>query len=178
MRILILCFLFVSVGFQTPNVDKDVPAKNKEFIKFLEKHGKEIAPTYNEVNCVQFMNKSLKRFLISVPRETCQRMYISHNIETINKLIASNDTTIISGVCAALVDANLARWIKPEDAKQGDIIQYWSTSGFTNGHCGIIYGEDSNGFILYGSHPDSKGFGKMNMLNKSIEMKVFIVRLK
>jgi hypothetical protein len=156
----------------------NIPAKNAEFISYLEKHGKNLAPTYESANCVEFLDKVLTNFS-KIDEKTSERIYINYDIRTVERLLVRGDSTIVSGVCWALVSCNKAHWIKPKDAKVGDIIQYWSTDGFTNGHCGVICGEDETGYLLYSSHQDSEGFGVMQVKNKTVykNMKLFIVRL-
>ncbi len=170
--IIFLCsFTFVN------DVKLNIPVKNKDFSNFVEKNGKRIAPTYKSVNCVQFMDKLLIEYL-KIPKSVSDKIYIKKDISEVERLLKNSDTAIVSGVCSALVKGGYAKWVNPENIKRGDIIQYWSTDGFINGHCGIIYDEDKDGYILQGSHPDCKGFGLMNALNKHMKMKIFVVRLK
>jgi len=171
--ILILSLFLSSYTIQFQNI----PSINKMFIKYVEENGKRIAPSYKETNCVRFMDVLLTE-LFEIDDLTSKSIYINYDEKYIKKML-KRDSSAVSGVCFALVNCNHAEWVSPENAKPGDIIQYWSTTGFLHGHCGIIYGEDQNGFVLLSSHPDSQGFGKMSVNNKlDKNMIMFIVRLK
>ncbi len=191
MKLLILLSFFIFSDAQTGNhsrrsqtikhsINKDIPAKNKEFINYIIQNGKQIAPSYETANCVQFMDKIITNYIPNVIDDMLsERIYIKEEISHVEKLLKRGDSLYVSGVCGALISCNQATWVKPEDAKRGDIIQYWTMDGFLNGHCGILYDEDKDGYVLLSSHHDSNGYGKMNMRNKHYKnIKIFIVRLK
>jgi hypothetical protein len=180
MKQFILILLSVLlVSFTTVyDLSKGIPDRNIEFLTYLQKNGKRIAPTYQKANCVQFMDILLHEYAF-IDEKTSERIYIKQDMLTIQKLLSRGDSTVVSGVCWALVETGKATWIKPENAKRGDIVQYWSTDGFINGHCGVLYDTDENGYVLLSSHPDSQGYGKMSVNNKNLSnFTLFIVRLK
>jgi hypothetical protein len=174
MKLLFLLFpLFILL-----DVDKDVPKRNLEFIKYLEHRGATLAPNYSKANCVEFLDHVLTEY-INIDEKTSDRIYIKQDILNIEKLLKRGDSTIVAGVCWALVASGKAEWVKQRDVKRGDLVQYWNTDSFINGHCGVVYDEDNKGYILLSSHPDSKGYGKMNVNNKlSNNFIFFFVRLK
>lgn len=179
MRILLAVSLVSTMFVCQSSINNDVPPKNQDFIKYLEENGKSVAPTYQTANCVQFMDKILTSYS-NIDEKTSERIYIKCDIEQVKKYLQRGDSTVVSGVCWALVASGKAKWIARKDAKIGDIVQYWSTDyGMINGHCGVICGEDSTGYLLYSSHQDSKGFGIMQVKNKTTfpNTKFFIVRL-
>jgi len=171
MKINILLIILVLFSF--------TPDKNQDFYNFCQKNGKSISPTYQTRNCVQFMDKVLKDYLHIDNKELTKIIYIKYDIKTVEKSIKNKDTSIIGGVSYGLVKFNYANYVKLKDIKKGDIVQYWSTVGFTNGHCGIFEGYDKFGnILLIGSHQDSKGFGVMNTYSKNFNIHFYICRLK
>lgn len=177
MKKYIILFIVISAFSFINDVERNIPNKNIKFIKFIEHNGKTIAPSYKKANCVQFMDELLKQY-IDINKSTSKRIYINIDMNRVETLINKNDSTIVAGVCWALVTSKKAKWINPSEVKRGDIVQYWSSEGFINGHCGIIYSEDKDGYIIYSSHPDSKGFGKINVMNKTMKnVKFYFVRL-
>lgn len=184
MKYLLLFLIITLSSFSVKNgVTQDIPVKNLEFIKYVESHGRTIAPSYAKTNCVQFMDQILMGYT-HIDDITSKRIYINQEMSFIKKLLEHNDSTIVAGVCWALLASGKAFFVDPngvgeKGVKKGDIIQYWQTDGFINGHCGIIYDETPEGYVLLSSHPDSHGYGKMNMYNKKMSgFKIFIVRLK
>lgn len=180
MKIFLVASLLSSMVICRSSIYNDVPLKNTQLLEYLEKNGKSLAPTYEKANCVEFLDKVLTSFS-KIDEKTSERIYINYDLKRVEKLLLRGDSTIVSGVCWALISCNKARWVSPSDVKVGDIVQYWSTDmGFTNGHCGVICGEDKTGYLLYSSHQDSKGFGVMQVKNKTLypNTKFFIVRLK
>jgi hypothetical protein len=175
MKYFLILFSLCSTLLLGNNIIQQSPKSS--FIDFVEQQGKTLAPSYEKRNCVQFMDAILKEYL-NINKNTSERIYIKHDLEFLKKLYYKGDTAIISGVCAALVDCHKADWVSLKDIKRGDVIQYWTDNGFFNGHCGIYWDADMSGnFLLKGSHPDSHGYGVMNMYNKNFKMKIFCVRL-
>jgi hypothetical protein len=153
-------------------------AYSNSFYDFCQKYGKMIAPSYEKSNCVQFMDQALKKFLgISDPILT-KHIYINHPLEKIQAALKNNDVSVLGGVCYGLTCKKLASWVELNTVQKGDIVQYWSTDGFINGHCGIFHEFDSNGnMILIGSHGDSHGYGYMNVYNTTMKCQFYICRL-
>jgi hypothetical protein len=153
--------------------------KGSEFLDYCQIHGKAIAPTYQKSNCVHFMDKVLQGFLNINNPELSNIIYVKYTIPEIEKALKSNDTAVVGGVAYGLVKFGYAGYVKLKDIKKGDIVQYWSTDGYTNGHCGIFTEYDKSGnMMLIGSHQDSKGYGVMNTYSKNFKMYFYICRLK
>ena len=170
-------FIFIVILILTSS--KSVEDKGLKFLDYCQIHGKSIAPTYQKSNCVQFMNKALQGFLNINNPELSNIIYVKYTIPEIEKALKAKDTSIVGGVSFGLVKYGYAKFVDVKNIKQGDIVQYWSTDGFTNGHCGIFTEYDKSGnMLLIGSHPDSKGFGVMNTYSKNFKMTFYICRLK
>lgn len=163
----LILFLLTTLGY------------GQSFYDFCQVHGRTIAPSYEKVNCVQFMDLALRQYLRIQDPILSKYIYINYSKEVIEKAIIDKNTSILGGVSYGLVKGGYAEWVELKDIKQGDIVQYWSTDGFINGHCGIFEGYDKFGnFILVGSHGDSQGYGLMNCYNTSIKCQFYICRLK
>ncbi|MEZ5964213.1 MAG: hypothetical protein R3F56_10245 [Planctomycetota bacterium] len=71
------------------------------------------------------------------------------------KLVAEGDRKI-RGVVTALVDAGLGKAVEPEDARAGDLVQYWyhAKGDAKNwlGHAAIVESIDKGKATLFGSH--------------------------
>lgn len=150
----------------------------QKFYDFCQSNGHQICPSYNKMNCVQFMDYAIKKHLKINSPELTKYIYINYPKETIQKALNTNNVSIVGGVSYGLVKHNLATWVELKDIKKGDIVQYWSTDGFLNGHCGIFHGYDKFGnMILVGSHQDSHGYGYMNVFNQNLKCNFYICRL-
>ena len=155
------------------------PDKNLGFYNYCELNGKSIAPTYQKRNCVQFMDVALKNYLNIDNQDLTKCIYMNYDIRKIERALNNKDTAMVGGVSYGLVKYGYADYVPLKKIKKGDIVQYWSTTGFTNGHCGIFKGYDGSGnMLLIGSHCDSKGYGEMNTYSKNLRMYYFICRLK
>jgi len=170
MKKLIVTLVFIiSIGI----------CQGQNFYDYCQKNGRAICPSYTSLNCVQFMDVALKKYYGINNSELTKYTYINYPISTINKAIQTNQTNIVGGVAYGLVKFGYAEWVDIKDIQKGDIVQYWSTVGYTNGHCGIFHGYDLNhNMILVGSHQDSKGYGYMNVYNSNIECTFYVCRLK
>jgi len=126
------------------------------------------------------MDIALKGFYHIDNKQLTKITMINYSMNQIDSMISKKNKTVLGGVSYGLVKLGYAQFVELKDIRKGDIVQYWSTMGYTNGHCGIFHGYDSNGNILLtGSHPDSKGYGIMNCYNKGNEkyMTFFVARL-
>jgi hypothetical protein len=123
---------------------------------------------------------SLKKFYGIDNKELSKIIMIDYSINQVDSMIRAKNKTVLAGVCYGLVKFGYAEWVDIKNIHKGDIVQYWSTLGYTNGHCGIFHGYDKKGnVLLIGSHPDSNGYGIMNCYNKGNENNIyfFVVRL-
>jgi len=165
---LILFFITHSIWGQKPT-----------FYDFCQINGPQIAPTYEQVNCVQFLDQALKKYLQINDPVLTKYIYINYSKEVIHSAIPENNIAILGGVSYGLVRGGYATWVELKDIKRGDIVQYWSVEGFINGHCGVFDSYDKFGnMILLGSHIDSKGYGKMSVYNTNLKCLFFVCRLK
>lgn len=150
----------------------------QSFYDFCQSQGRTIAPSYEKVNCVQFMDFALKKHLKIKDPILSKYIYINYSKEVIKKSLDYRDTTILGGVSYGLIKCGYAHWVELRDIKRGDIVQYWSTDGFINGHCGVFQGYDKFGnILLLGSHSDSNGYGMMNCYNIHIKCQFYVCRL-
>ena len=171
-NLLLICMILILCSNKTQD-------KSLGFYNFCEFHGKTISPTYEKRNCVQFMDIALKDYLNINDSKLSKFIYINYNISIIEKALKTNDTSIVGGVSYGLVKLGYAKYISINNIKKGDIVQYWSTDGFINGHCGIFKEYDKQGnMILVGSHQDSKGYGSMNTYSKNFKIYFYISRLQ
>lgn len=149
------------------------------FYDFCQKNGKKIAPTYKKANCTQFMDQILKDYLNIDDPKLSKYIHINYPLDYIEKCLEENKIEVVGGAPYGLVTLGYANWVELKNIQRGDIVQYWSLDGFTNGHVGVFHGYDQFGnIILVGSHQDSNGYGRMNCLNKSINCKFYVCRLK
>lgn len=153
-----------------------------EFYNYCEKNGKTISPAYKwgKTDCTHFMDIALKGFYRIDNKQLTKIIMINYSINQVDSMISKNNKTALAGVAYGLVKFGYAEFVDLKDIRKGDIVQYWSTMGYTNGHCGIFSGYDEKGNILLtGSHPDSKGYGVMNCYNIGNEkyMRFFVARL-
>ena len=134
--------------------------KNDSIVNYVEQHGSQLAPSYSEVVCTDFVIKVLKHFT-----GVDKKMYSKVQIITPEpfKKLMKNKSEVPNGVCYALNSSGKGRYIPMEQAKRGDFVQFWNSFiGFNySGHCGILDHIDyENKMIyMYSSHPQTDGFG-------------------
>lgn len=159
------------------NIDvfANLPIKNKRIIQFIETKGKEIAPTYKDVACTEFVIKVINNFdSLSVNEKNNIRIITNKELDS----LIDNESPIVKGVQTALLNSNKGiRVDKIEDVKPGDFVQFWNLyQGKEYGHCGVVFDIDPNKSItLYSSHPLTDGYGKQAYLWPD---KLYAVRLK
>ncbi len=172
IRISLLLILVTLLSLNTPS-------SGSKFYQWCQTNGRTISPTYQKANCVQFMDQALKKYYrINDPALT-KSIYINYPLTVVAKALSDKDTSIVGGVAYGLVKAGRATWVAKKDLQRGDIVQYWTTTGYLNGHCGIFDKYDAVGNVmLVGSHPDSHGYGLMNCYDQNLTCTFFICRLK
>jgi len=174
-KLLIILISFLSSSFT-------IQDSGTNFYNYCKTYGRDIAPVYKygKTDCTNFLDKSLKKFYRIDNKELTKIIMIDYSINQVDSMIRVKNKTILTGVCYGLVKFGYAEWVDIKNIRKGDIVQYWSTLGYTNGHCGIFHGYDKKGNVLLtGSHPDSNGYGIMNCYNKGNENNIyfFVVRL-
>lgn len=153
----------------------NLPVKNKRIIQLIETKGKEIAPTYKDVACTEFVIKVINNFDTLTKKEKNDIRIITN--KELDSLI-DYESPIIRGVQTALLNGNKGiRVDRIEDVKPGDFVQFWNLyQGKEYGHCGVVFDIDANKSItLYSSHPLTDGYGKQEYLWPD---KLYVVRLK
>ena len=163
----------------TNEIDKHVldnlPLKNKRIVELIETNGKEIAPTYQDVACTEFVIKVIDNFAPLTRGEKNDIRIITNN--KLDSLI-NNESPIIRGVQTALLNGDKGiRIDKIEDLKPGDFVQFWNLyQDKEYGHCGVVFDINPKTTItLYSSHPLTDGYGKQAYLWPD---KLYAVRLK
>jgi hypothetical protein len=148
--------------------------KNALLLKIIERQGQDIAPSYSQVVCTEFVINVLEK-IVTLPAKTKKGIRIITN-DDLDSLVR-NEASIIKGVQTALVDAGIGVAVDENDVREGDLVQFWNTfGGHAYGHCGFVIAAKSNEFLtMYSSHPITGGFGKQTFLWPE---KVFFARLK
>jgi hypothetical protein len=99
-----------------------IPAKNKQIITFVEKHGKEISPTYFPNVCTEFVIGVLSNFITLTKKDRIRiRIITTEDIFTLRK----QKSPIVSGVCFALVSSGKGVAIDSiSQVMPGDFVQF------------------------------------------------------
>lgn len=154
----------------------DLPDKNQLIYDYVEKNGHTLAPTYQKTVCTEYLIKTLEPFYnLSELEKNRIRIITNQNLDS----LLENRSDIIKGVQYALTKSGVGEKVESlEDAKAGDLIQFWNTFlGKSIGHCGVIrgYNKDKGLISLYSSSPKTNGHGvQLYMLPDQY----YIVRLK
>jgi hypothetical protein len=156
------------------NLLDHLPAKNKKIIELIESRGKELAPTYREAVCTEFVINVIDN-LDSLTKTEKNGIRII-TTEELGYLIAT-ESPVIKGIQTALVNGDKGILVEESEVIPGDFVQFWNVyQGRERGHCGIVLDIDHNKTItLYSSHPLTDGYGKQEYLWPD---KLFFVRLK
>lgn len=153
---------------------RDLPAKNKEIITFIEKNGARLAPTYQEAVCTEFVIKVVNEFWpLSSNEKKGIRIITSDRLDS----LVEHEAPIIKGIQSALIQSDKGIAISASEVMPGDFVQFWNGYGIgVYGHCGVVAEIVPNENItVYSSHPFTNGFGKQVFLWPD---KVYFVRLK
>ena len=151
-----------------------LPIKNSQLISVIEKKGKALAPSYNDVVCTEFVIKSLEMVTpLSKEEKRDIRIITSDNLTE----LLEKDSPLMKGVVTALVRSGQGIDIKADSVKAGDLVQFWSTfAGSAYGHCGVVVDiAPGVSITMYSSHPITNGFGKQTF---GWPNKAYFVRLK
>jgi len=152
-----------------------LPTKNKQILELLEAEGKQMAPTYNDVVCTEFVIKVIDSFEpLSKIEKNDIRIITTENLDS----LVQNESAVIKGVKTALLKEEKGiDIVKCEDVRPGDFVQFWNVyQNKVYGHCGVVFNINANKTItLYSSHPFTDGFGKQEYLWPD---KIYFVRLK
>lgn len=166
------CYLYKDLRVETDGI----PKKNNQILQFVQNFGSSIAPTYQSSVCTEY--------LIEVLTPHCR---LNNQLKNTLRIITEKDldsllevnSPVTKGVFTALTESNQATPILDlEDAKAGDIVQFWDQfTGKTYGHCGILRAIDIDKGImsLYSSSPKTDGHGQQLY---PITEHLFIARLK
>jgi hypothetical protein len=102
------------------------------------------------------------------------------------KLVEAGDERT-KGVQLALVKAGVGTVVSPQDAKPGDLIQYWMKpkNGDWFGHAGVLEMVTRNGDIpeatVYGAHKSQNGIGtskfKLKLVGDPAGRRIYLVRM-
>lgn len=152
----------------------DLPAKNRKIIQLIESKGDELAPTYADAVCTEFVIKVISNFGTLTRDEKNDIRIIT--TDDLGDLIR-NDAPVIKGVQTALVNSNKGIAIDVVDVKPGDFVQFWDVyCGKEFGHCGVVLdSEPGKTLTVFSSHPLTNGYGKQKYLWPD---KVFFARLQ
>src|SRR5688572_12810721 len=86
----------------------EIPQRNKEIMAFVEAHGAEISPTYQESVCTEFVIKVIEEFSSLTRQEkTAIRIITNDPLET----LIERDAPVIKGVQTALVSGKKGKLI-------------------------------------------------------------------
>lgn len=154
----------------------ELPDKNQLICDYAEKNGHKIAPTYRKAVCTEYLIQTLEPFHPLSELEKNRIRIVTK--QDLGGLLANN-SDIIKGVQYALTKSGAGVKVNNlEDAKAGDLIQFWNTFlGRPIGHCGILRGYDKDkGLIsLYSSAIKTNGHGTQLYM---VPDQYYIVRLK
>ena len=134
--------------------------QNPDFLGWLEKNGQSLAPTYQTRNCVEFAYEAYHRFygVSLVPKDKSAFFIANATVEDANKVLKyKTGYAKIAGCQTALVNAGLGKAVSVNEAKPGDLIQYWFIEGgrVTWGHACILKEITKEGWIVIGSQPEN-----------------------
>ena len=163
--------LFVS----TRTSPQELPARNKQIIKFVESKGASIAPSYKTAVCTEFVIQVIEEFTPLTRQEKKAVRIITE--EPLTQLV-DQDAEVIKGVYTALTSGGKGFAVAADDVKPGDFVQFWNTGfGFAaSGHCGIVKEiSPLKSVTLYSSHPITNGYGIHEFTWPD---KVYFVRMK
>lgn len=160
-------------------IAKDVlnrlPAKNRKVIELIESKGRDLAPTYSETVCTEFVIKVIEA-VEPLTNSEKNDVRIITNVD-LDSLIKS-ESPVIKGVQTALIKSGKGIAIREsEEVLPGDFVQFWNVfQGRAYGHCGVVLDINPNKTItLYSSHPFSGGYGKQEYMWPD---KIYFARLK
>jgi len=158
-----------------PKVLSHLPNRNKLVVDWIETHGTDLAPTYEEAVCTEFVINVLDHFgPLSKDEKRKLRIITQENIiELLNRR-----SSVIRGVQTALYQSHRGIIIeRAEDVRPGDFVQIWNVyQGQEYGHCGIVFDiVPHQSLTLYSSHPLTGGYGKQQYLWPD---QAYFVRLK
>jgi hypothetical protein len=156
------------------NLLDHLPTKNKKIIELIETRGKELAPTYREAVCTEFVINVIDNLDSLTKTEKNDIRIIT--TEELGYLIAT-ESPVIKGIQTALVNGDKGIAVEENEVIPGDFVQFWNVhQGRERGHCGVVLDIDHNKTItLYSSHPLTDGYGKQEYLWPD---KLFFVRLR
>lgn len=144
-----------------------------------------------QIDCVQFLVAVVEEVNgATLPKDQSAAILINPPPKDLAKAVQSLEPET-KGVVHALVDlAKTANTVAPDDAKAGDMVQYWikDSGGVWIGHAAVVskVWKDSSGgarVALYGAHRSTDGvgetdFNKVGLALKSPDRIVYICRMK
>lgn len=160
------------------NMDVDstgLAEKNKAILRYAQKNGPTISPTYETAVCTEYLIRILNNFS-KLNRDQKNKISIITNRDI--EVLLKENSPIPQGVCYALTSSGLGTAVSREQVLAGDFVQFWNTwKGKTTGHCGIVRAVDhKKGLIsLYSSSPKTDGHGKQIYVMPDY---IFFARLK
>ncbi len=169
-------------------VTEDAGQKISPLLKIMR--GVEPGASYEEVDCTQYMYRALLKAGYDLSDDFVKRIFMNDVKpgQFVDLLIKSDGR--MSGAAGALAASGQADIIsKWEDAKPGDVVQYWRVSrnpetgiitSVLYGHSGIVDKSNGRGRLdLYGSHKQEGGVGTLKGIDLgSSEYQGWIVRPK
>jgi len=151
------------------------PLKNKQIIGFIEAHGSELARTYEESVCTEFVIKVIDQFgELSADEKNIIRIITTDKLDSLIQI----ESPVVKGVQTALIKAHKGIEINNYDeVRPGDFVQFWNSyQNKQYGHCGVVLEVNPNeSLVVYSSHPVTDGYGKQKF---SWPEKIFFVRLQ
>lgn len=154
----------------------NIPLRNKQILRYVAQHGREISPTYQSAVCTEYVIKVLNNFTKLTSKQKSQiRIITTQNLDS----LLQKDSEITKGIYTALGDGKQGKKINEIDSvKAGDFVQFWNVyRGKLFGHCGIVRAVNTRkGIIsLYSSSPRTNGHG---IQTYAIPEYIYFVRLK
>lgn len=134
--------------------------------------------------CTTFVEQVLKDLGVKVDSTMHKKINVILSEGLTETAAVKRDDPAIRGVAGALVDAGFAEMVASiDDAKPGDLVQYWyrKADGGWEGHAAIIENNKGNGRIdIYGAHAGKNSVTLWQGINirPSENIKSFIARLK
>lgn len=142
-----------------PLVSDSLPSANQKLLAYIQAHGSQLAPSYNEVVCTEFVIKVLEHLRpLSRQEKRDIRIITDDDLATLYR----RRDPIMKGVQTALVKSHHGVAIhRPDQVLPGDLVQFWDMWGSTPfGHCGVVVSVSPGKHLtLYSSHPVTQGFG-------------------
>lgn len=143
-----------------------------------------------QIDCVQFVLAVVQEALAQSLNADARSQILISNLgspgqKKLAALIEAEDART-KGVQHALVSIGLGSAIDPEDARAGDLVQYWMKreDGTWYGHASVLENVRRSGSTysakLYGAHGSTNGIAtsRFSLRLNGPDRKVYIVRLK